>query len=283
MIGQNNYKRDNAIQNMLKEDRKGQVALFVIIAIVIVSIIVIFVFYDDLEPIIPDITGGGGGFSPQAYLAGCISPEIEPYIEHLGKNAGYDNISDSGTVMHQGEEYKYLCYIGGYYQRCIVQQPFVKNNFELALVEKIEPRINSCIDQLKQEYESRGYSVNAGRARANVEIVPSAIQINYDAPMTVTKDGSTKTFTGFDVKVGSEMYEVLYIAQSIIDFESALGDSEITLYIQYYPNLLMYKTKLSDGTTVYRVGNALTGEEFRFASRSLAWPAGYGVTEIYGL
>jgi hypothetical protein len=276
---QNNYKQEIAIQNMWK-DKRGQVALFVIIAIVIVSILLIFVFFEDIKPIIP--SAETKEFSPKTYLASCIGPSIQERVNALGKTAGYKNITE-GSAKYNGEDYKYLCYQSGYYKTCIVQQPFIKNNFESTLSSEVEAKINECVDKLKQDYETRGYEVKAGRAKAKLEIIPSAIKIEYDAPMTITKEGVSQTFTGFDVKINSEIHELLYIAQSIVDYESILGDSETTLYMQYYPNIIIDKKGLSDGTTIYKLANALTKEEFRFASRSLAWPAGYGISEIYGV
>jgi hypothetical protein len=47
--------------------------------------------------------------------------------------------------------------------------------------------------------------------------------------------------------------------------------------MQYYPDLKIEKTKLSDGTTIYILSNVVSKDRFTFASRSLAWPPGYGL------
>ena len=65
-----------------------------------------------------------------------------------------------------------------------------------------------------------------------------------------------------------------------MQFESVLGDSETTLYIQYYPDLKIEKIKRADEGTIYKLSNVVTGDEFTFASRSLNWPAGYGLEEL---
>ena len=75
------------------------------------------------------------------------------------------------------------------------------------------------------------------------------------------------------------MYELLFTAANIIDFESSLGDSATELYLQYYPDIKIYKNNLGDGSTIYKIENVISGESFTFASRSLAWPAGYGFDE----
>ena len=76
------------------------------------------------------------------------------------------------------------------------------------------------------------------------------------------------------------MYDLIMTSVSIIDYESTYGDSETTLYMQYYPDLKIEKTKLSDGTTIYVLTNVISKESFTFASRSLAWPPGYGIEEV---
>ena len=71
------------------------------------------------------------------------------------------------------------------------------------------------------------------------------------------------------------MYDLLLIAESIVQFESTLGDSETTDYLNYYPDLSISKIKLGDGSKVYTLKDVVTNEQFRFATRSLVWPAGY--------
>jgi hypothetical protein len=76
------------------------------------------------------------------------------------------------------------------------------------------------------------------------------------------------------------MYDLLAIATSIIDFETTYGDSETTIYMDYFRNVKVEKNKLSEGTTIYTLTDRNTLEEFKFASRSLVYPAGYGGSQI---
>ena len=128
-----------------------------------------------------------------------------------------------------------------------------------------------------EEYEGRGYSVSAvSNAEVNVTIEPNIMGVNVKAPVTVSKE-STQTYEEFNVVKESKMYDLLMLATSVIDYEATYGDSETLEFINYYPNLDFGKTTLGDGTTVYTLGDATTGESFTFASRSLAWPGGYGL------
>ena len=96
--------------------------------------------------------------------------------------------------------------------------------------------------------------------------------------MSITKE-STQRFEKFGISIESEIYDLLSIATSIISFESTLGDSETLSYIQYYPDLTIEKIE-REGTTIYKLKNVITDEEFVFASRSLVWPQGYGFENV---
>jgi hypothetical protein len=252
-----------------KMNRRGQVAIFVIVAIVIVGILLV-VF------LVPGVREGvtGDEFSPTGFLKDCVEPSIKEGIELLSRQGGYSN--PEGFVLHEGEKVKYLCYSAQNYETCVVQQPMIKNYFEGELAGIVEPVAKRCSEDLISEYEKRGFTVSASAPSAQVSVIPSRIRVDFLAPMTITKD-NTQTFRGFDVEIQSEMYDLLLITQSIIEFESTYGDSETTLYLQYYPNLRIEKLDLQDGSTIYKIGDVSTGEEFTFASRSVAWPPGYGL------
>jgi hypothetical protein len=140
-------------------------------------------------------------------------------------------------------------------------------------------RANECVQELKGIYESEGYQVTAEQAKISASIVPNNIIITFEAPFTAKKGDDSQNFRRFRIDYDSSMYDLIMISSSIVNYEATYGDSEVTLYTQYYPDLRIEKMKLGDGSTVYTVSNVVTGDWFRFASRSLAWPAGYG-TEV---
>lgn len=247
-------------------NKRGQVAIFVIIALVIVGIILVVFLYPNISLQISE------PFTPENYLRSCIEPELRPALEKISSQGGYMN--PEGFFVVDNVKVKYLCYTSEFYKTCQVQQPLIKKHVEDELYSSIKLRLDGCFSQLKQEYERQGYSVSVGESNSKIEIVPNKIKINIDAPITVTKE-SSQTYKGFEFSIDSQMYDLLSITSSIVDFESTYGDSETTLYMQYYPNLRIDKTKLSDGTKIYIVSDVVTKESFRFASRSLSWPPGY--------
>ena len=253
-------------------NKRGQVAIFIIIAIIIVGLILAYFF---LLPQVTDVDIPGvtrAELNPSAFLRECIEPDIKDTIDTLSKQGGYAD--PEGFVTFNGTKVKYLCYTGEDFELCVVQEPFIKNHFEQELNDAIKPKVNDCANELKTLYRDAGYDVSGPRANSNISIVPGRIQIDIITPLTVTR-GDTRTFEGFDASIQSQMYDLLSIAGNIIEFEAFYGDSETNLYIQSYPDLKIEKIRLGDGSTVYTVSNVLTNEKFTFASRSLAWPPGY--------
>lgn len=266
------YKENFPDNSMIGIGKRGQMVIFVIVALIIVALILLFIF---LRPSFVEVFETA--FSPTSYLTGCIEPEIRPAVKILADNGGYQN--PEGVVSYRGKQIKYLCYSGDNYETCIIQQPMTKQNFEKELNLMIKPKANQCMKNLIAEYEKRGYTVSSGGINSGVSLVPGKIIVSFNAPLTVSKS-TTQTFQNFDIELKSEMYDLLFIASSIIDYESKLGGSATELYLQYYPNLKIQKTKLSDGTTIYKLSDVITEEEFNFASRSLVFPPGYGLEEI---
>ncbi len=264
-LKQNNYKENFTRRDMGK---RGQVAIFIIIAIVIVVGAVLIYFLS------PDLGFISTEFTPNGFLTDCIKPTVEGGIETLSKQGGYAN--PEGYILYQGDRVKYLCYQAQYYLPCKVQQPLIKEHFENELNDMVRKRAEECVDELQAEYERRGYAVSGlSLVESSVSVIPGEIRVDIKAPITVTKD-ITQKFEEFNIETESQIYDLLMLATSIIDFESTYGDSETSLYIQYYPNLDIQKIKLGDGSKIYVVGDVTTGDSFTFATRSQAWPGGYG-------
>lgn len=250
-------------------EKRGQIAIIVIVALMILAAaVLLFMYRKDI------VVPGSDVFSPSSFLRTCIEPTLKENIEMLSKNGGYSQ--PEGYLTYQGENIKYLCYTNEYYKTCVVQQPMIKEHFEEELNNLVGSKAESCMQNLKNEYESRGYDVSMGSVDSSITINPGNILVSLNTPLSIKKE-STQTFSGLDVELDSEMYDLLLLTDSIISYETTFGDSETTLYMRYYPDLKIEKTKLSDGSKVYTLSNVVSKDSFRFATRSLSWPSGYGL------
>jgi len=241
--------------------KKGQVTLFVILGIMIVSVILIFFLW--VQPTYFSDTASRSGFE------GCVADVVEETILDLEGSAGY--IEPEFTYAYNGEELVYLCYTNAYYETCTVQRPFLKQDFDKSIESQIKGAVDNCYSNSFAELKNQGYSVKEGAVEYDVLIEPGVVRVEIDAPTTV----GTQKFARFNVQVNSPIYEMVMMATSILQFEVRYGDSDIDSLVAFYPDYVIDKLKQGDGTTVYILENKITGDRYPFASRSLAWPPGY--------
>lgn len=248
---------------MIKE-RSGQVTIFVILALIVVGVIIVMFAFPSANVFSSEV-------NPSSYLRSCIEPEIEDIKDKLSIQGGYTN--PDNYASYQDLRLQYLCYTSQYYVPCSVQQPLLLKHVQEEMRKHIEPRAKQCFEDLKDQYESRGYEVTSGQSQISVGIVPGSIIVDFIAPITLRKE-DVQTFEKFSVGISSQWYNLINIATNIIQYESTFGDSETSLYISYYPDLLIEKTRRDDGTTIYQLSYATTEDRFAFATKSLVWPQG---------
>lgn len=240
---------------------KGQVAIFILVGIVIVSAVLIFFLW--AQPTYFSDRFGNLGFE------GCVEDAVEEGILELEGKAGF--IDPTFSYTYGGKDFTYLCYTKSYYETCVVQVPFLKNVFDENLEVLIRDKVDVCYDASLNDLKAQGYSVTSGTVDYNIEIEPSVVRVEIDAP-TVVGD---RSFARFNVRVNSPIYDMLMIATSLVQFETRYGDSDVSEMMLYYPDYYIEKLKLGEGTTIYSLEHRVFGNKFLFASRSLAWPAGY--------
>jgi len=242
-------------------NKKGQVTIFILIGILIVSAVLIFFLW--ARPTYFSDGSGVKGFE------GCVEDVLESGIAELEGKAGF--IGADFTYAYLGEDLTYLCYTNNYYETCVVQVPFLKNVFDKNLEMLIRDEVDACYDASLDDLRNQGYEVVAGGVDYNIEIEPSLVRLEIEAPTSV----GTSHFARFNVRVNSPIYDMVMIATSILQFETKYGDADVSAMMLYYPDYYIKKVKRGEGTTVYVLEHKVFGDQFKFASRSLVFPAGY--------
>jgi hypothetical protein len=257
------YKGKIVINPMKKSGKNGQVTIFIILAILIVSVVIIFFLY-----IAPKYQQSSGA---KPVLDSCIESAMNEKIIQLSMTAG--KINPEFTYLYLGENITYVCYSAEYHKPCIVQDPLLKQTFEMNLAKLMKPAIESCYESSLENLKARGYDVVLGDIKTSLEINPGKVNINIEAPTTISRE-TTRSLKDIDVEISSPIYEILMIATSIIQFETYYGDSETSQFNYYYPEFVVTKMKRGDETKIYTISKDEI--KFQFATRSYAWPAGYG-------
>jgi hypothetical protein len=252
-----------------RKGKKGQITLFVILAIIIVAAILVFFFY--VQPRFFPSTKG------ELTYASCIEDSINRNVNALGASAGFNK--NFFSYRYSGQNIPYLCYTSLFYAPCVMQKPFLKQHFEQNLLEKSAPEIENCIDTAIENMKAKGYTLSSPltKKEISISIKPEQIVVNIGPPIVMEKGGS-ESYNFKPVIVSSPLYEMLMISTSILQFEGKFGDSDVNLMMDLYPSYIIQKIRDSDENKVYILQDKISGIKFQFASRSYAWPSGYGMS-----
>ncbi len=254
-------------------NKRAQVTIFIIIGIIIVALgFLIYSFYPQIKS-----TLGGEEKNPISYIQTCLEDEIKNAVDELSLQGG--TLTPENYVMFEDSKVQYLCYTNEFYRTCVVQEPMLKQHIELEIKDEIEKDVEACFASLKSSYERKGYDVDLKSGSRRIELLPRRIVGTFNYSMTLTK-GDTQSYDSFVVILNNNLYELVAIANSIIEWETLYGDAEVTAYMTYYHDLKVEKNLRESGEKIYVLTDRNVGSKFQFAIRSQAWPAGYAVPEV---
>lgn len=259
------------------QSKKGQVTIFIIIGVIVVAAaaLIYFVFPD----IISENFGSGGEENPSALMQTCLQETLKEKVDLIALNGG---LAEPEFYMdYNNEKFRYLCYASKYYENCVVQEPMLINTFSDEVAEAIKDKEEECLRGLKETYEDLGYSVTIGSGDTRIDLLPRKIEVVFDKKLTLRGKEQPLNYDSFKVELrNNNLYELLSIANNIIEWETLYGDAETTSYMAYYRDIKVEKMKQIEGSTIYIISDRNTGDKFQFASRSVAWPPVYGLDSL---
>jgi len=249
-------------------NKKAQVTIFIIIAILIIAAaVLIYLFYPKIST-----TLGTQENTPQTYIQSCIEKEISNAISTVSLQGG--SINPENYILYNDTKIEYLCYTNQYYKPCLIQQPMLKEHIETGIRNRISQNATSCFNSLKSSYERQGYTMDMRSGIVTVELLPKRVITTFNYTLTATR-GDTQKYDSFSVILNNNLYELTAIANSILQWESNYGDSEVTAYMTYYHDLKVEKKLMNERGKIYMITDRNTGNKFQFATRGQVWPAGY--------
>jgi len=252
---------------MMKKKR-GQVAIFIIIAVIIIGLLIIL-FSAKIRTKIKDIFVPS---PPNIEFENCVKGKIDEGMALISRQGG--SIMPVNGYMQKDTKIEYLCYTNEYYQTCRMQIPLLKEHIERELLEYVKKNAETCLLSVKDGLKSKGYEITEGKKNIKIELVPNKIKLIADG-FTIKKENAEK-YDKFEANYKNDIYNLVMLSTSILNYEARYGDSDTTIYMLYYPNIKVEKYKQEDGSKIYILTNTKTKDKFTFATRSLSWPAGYG-------
>ena len=257
--------------------KSGQVTIFIIIAIIIVAVVVGFFF---ISPRL-GTSDSGASFNeenPRGFMQNCLGDNFKETVELISLHGG--SVEPTNYVLYEDNFVNYLCYTSEDYTTCVVQQPLLKRHVESDIKGAMTTKVNECFSSLQENYENENYNVVLTPGDVSAELLPNKITLSMSHVLTATK-GSTQRVEDFSIVLNNNLYELLGIANSIVDWESTYGDSETTIYTSSYRQFKVEKKYGANESKIYILTDINTLDKFQFASRSLPLPSDYGEVAIF--
>jgi hypothetical protein len=246
--------------------KTGQVTIFVVFGLIILFLaLLVAYFYPQIK-----VALTGETLNPSSYLQSCIEEELKSNIQIISSQGG--SLDPTHYLLYKDQRLEYLCYTNEYYKTCVMQQPFLKQNIEQEVEKSIFKKAEECLTSLEQTYKRSGYDVKIKKGGVSLELLPKRAVLYFNSTIIATKADSTQRYEDLRISIPNNLYELVSIATSILNFEARYGDSETTIYMNYYHDLKVEKIKQEEGSKIYILTDRNNGNKFQFATRSLAWP-----------
>ena len=200
-------------------NKRGQLSIFVIIALVIAAGVIIYLA----------VSGKIGGESVPAefapiyeYYASCIDEKAREAIDLASSQGGHiylpaytpgsDYAPFSNHLNFLGFPVPYWLYVSG--NGLVKEQIPSKKDIEGEIARYLESRLGDC--DFEQFY-SKGFSIEFGNAEASASIQDDKVIVNLNQPVSSEKEGNSARKTSQTVEVPSKFGKLYQEARDLYD------------------------------------------------------------------
>ena len=251
--------------------KRGQVTIFIILAVLIVSAIFLFFLLRGKQAI--DFFSREE--NPQSFIEKCGKDSMEEAANIMLLQGGY--ITPESYKLYKNNKVAYLCYTNKYYYSCINQEPLYIEFLEEEIKNYIEPKIKDCFYSLEQEYKDKGYKVNSGALDLSVELNPKQVRVEINKKLELSKNEETRKFENFNARLNTPLYDLAVIAVEIANQEAKFCNFEYVGFSLLYPEFIIEKKQVGSEETasdIYIIKEKISEKKMLIATRSCALPGG---------
>jgi hypothetical protein len=210
---------------MFKRGKKGQVALFIIIAVVVVALgVMAYLLWPQISGIFMSQAQSQAYLSSQAgplqdAVYYCVSSVSEDIIREQGKHAGYYSYSHLYALDYAGPKLVVM-YKDANMARLneLPSLPMIQSEFGKALETEGYAKIDSCLNNFASF--KKKMAVEPGERTINAEIQDENVMVKVDWPITISKGKSTSTLPQKDVELSIPLGKVWTVANDIVNSET---------------------------------------------------------------
>lgn len=244
------------------KNKKGQVAIFVIVAIVIVASILLFFFLRKTP-----VGVGEATFNPEQYIKQCIEPSITKITDEILPHGGFQNPSNFKVYNHTNVEY--LCKTDEDYTKCVDIHPMFISEISNEIKEYITPIADSCFESFESAMEKRGASVEMDNKREIVVLMTlGKVFVTINQNIKITEKENSETFEKVEFNVASPIYNLASVAIDIANEEERYCTFDDIAYMGHNRDVTINSFMMSDSTRIYTIKDKESGKIMNTAIRS---------------
>lgn len=252
-------------------EKRGQVTIFIIAAIVIVAIVVLFFVLKD--SVIPGVTSGDDEANPNRFIDSCIEESLRDGMKIISSQGGYIVPELSKDI--DGQNVSYLCYNVNFYLPCVNQEPVLIRHLDQELENYVENEVRNCFTSLSDNLRDQGYEVTSNYRNFDLLLGRGRVILDVDGDLSASRKDDSINIDKIRIQIQSNFYDNAIIAQEIVSQEAEYCNFEQIGFGLLYPQYSVDKFRFGDGDTRYTIESKQTGEEFRFLVRSCVIPPGF--------
>lgn len=251
-------------------NKRGQIAIWVIIAVIIIAGITLY-FLLEKKP----IWGAAAEFDIEPYMESCTTDSVNEAVEIMLPQGGF--LEPKNYRLYDKTKIAYLCENPGFFKPCTNQHPMLINEMKEEIRKYITPKVEQCFESMKLEAQKRNWKLELGTMNLSVAMAPDRIFVNILRETNVTKDSEVRTFNNYDIEIISPAYDLANVAIEIANNEAKYCAFLYTGYILLYPRWdIKLDTLTSVPTKIYEIEDKNSGKKMNIAIRSCALPTGIG-------
>jgi hypothetical protein len=260
----------------ITKNNKGQVTIFIIIAIVIIGGVVVFFAVRDTSTSMEIPTSIEPVYN--TFLT-CLEEDVSTGINILESQAGYIELPEfepgsrfmpfSSQLDFLGNPVPYWYYVSG--NNIQKEQIPSKKDMGEHLEEFIEEKVKNC---RFDNYHEEGFEISLGESKADLEINDDNVLLNLDMDLTVIKGEESILIRDHELSIDSKLGSLYDSARKVYEHEQE------TLFLENYgvDNLRLYApvdgVELSCSPLVWNTNEVLDELQEAIQENTLALRAG---------
>jgi hypothetical protein len=211
------------------ESKKGQVTIFIIVAIVLVGgVIAYFAFRDSFGVSVPE------ELKPvYDYYISCLEATTGEGIALLGEQGGRIDTGEfipgsaympfSSHLDFLGQGIPYWMYVSG--NNLLKENVPMKEDMERELEVYIEDRLGNCDFS---DFEAAGFDVYVGEGNVAVDVNDLDVEIEVSNPVTIFRGESSVIVSNHKFKFSSKLGKFYDLAKEVYDYE------KVNMFLEKY-------------------------------------------------